>query len=77
MHIMCVCVYVSVSSLSSKKHADTLYAHKQTHTIYTYTQMKKKHNQEIKSLKEAYKQQTKMLQEMLAAPGGFVITKRP
>ena len=34
--------------------------------------MKKKQAQEIKSLKELYKNQTKQLQEMLAPPPGFV-----
>lgn len=34
--------------------------------------MKKKHVQEIKSLKELYKNQTKQLQESLAPPPGFV-----
>ena len=34
--------------------------------------MKKKHVQEIKSLKELYKNQTKQLQEALAPPPGFV-----
>jgi len=34
--------------------------------------MKKKHVQEIKSLKELYKNQTKQLMESLAPPPGFV-----
>ena len=37
-----------------------------------WTAMKKKQVQEIKSLKELYKNQTKQLQEALAPPPGFV-----
>jgi len=37
-----------------------------------WQQMKKKHNVEIKSLKDLYKAQTKSLQEALAPPPGFI-----